>query len=145
MLDHLIFNVKKWFEISNDMSAITANNKNYYACPSRFTVMAETTIKNPNTGNGWRVLNDAEVTCVGAGQDVYFFDGQLEIYADSDENKHPNNAVYSHYYYTGVVEKTNVRNVIWGGKAFYILLRQWLSMLSLYLRKERKHARSYAI
>lgn len=45
MLDHLIFNVKKWFEISNDMSAITANNKNYYACPSRFTVMAETPIK----------------------------------------------------------------------------------------------------
>nr|DAQ70485.1 MAG TPA: hypothetical protein [Caudoviricetes sp.] len=116
MLDHLILNAKKWFEISNDMPAVTANNKSYYACPSRFTIMAETPIKSPNTGNDWRVLNDAEVTCVGAGKDVYFFDGQLEIYADGDEYKHPSDANYSHYYYTGVVKKENVRNVIWGGK-----------------------------
>lgn len=116
MLDHLLLNNLKWFNIGDSANTVTANNKSYYACPFRFTIMAETPIKNPNTGNDWRVLNDAEVTCVGAGKDVYFFDGQLEIYADGDEYKHPSDANYSHYYYTGVVKKENVRNVIWGGK-----------------------------
>nr|DAO82343.1 MAG TPA: hypothetical protein [Bacteriophage sp.] len=32
-----------------------------------------------------------------------------------------------------------------GVKTFYILLHQWLNVLSLQLGKERKHARSYAV
>ncbi|MCZ3889452.1 hypothetical protein [Lactobacillus crispatus] len=113
MLDHMLFNLKKWFAIDDNANSVVANSRTWYACPNKFTVPAGMNIDNPNTGSFWVVAEDTTVSCVGAGKDKYFFEGTLNLKFTDSGTTQP--ATYSTTYETGVAPKSIVKNIIWGG------------------------------
>lgn len=152
MLDHMIFNRLKWFNISGNANEVAANNKIWLAVPNKLVLRAGSSVdflNDLNTGSVKypKIMNTVTVHCIGATKDAYFFDGNITW----DDNNGDFGSIdlqevpYGSSTIIGMVAKQEVQNVIWEEKTFYLLLCQWLSMLLLSLRKERKHARSYAI
>ena len=137
MLDHMIFNKLKWFNIADNADSVTANGKNYSAVPKKITIKQGTMIFSDSLKFGSAigddsvnvfVNNDCEVDCVGASGDYYFFTGDVPAksfaslvgsnnpsyftFAMPNENNYGSYSVH----YPGYVRKSDVKNVIWGGK-----------------------------
>lgn len=115
MIDHLQYNRTKFYPIADNSDKVTANGRNYTAVPKSFTIKQDAHI---GTGEAY-ARNDTNVTCVGAGDDYYFFTGQIRVnyiqgdsgsaYQDFDFGPSSVNGI-------GQVAKTGIKNVIWGGK-----------------------------
>lgn len=121
MLDYLIFNKLKWFNADTSKDNTVINGKNYFAVPKSFTIPAGTHINwnNDDDGeNGYTVYRDANVTCVGAGEKYYFCAGTFVYKYNGDtvgfSGPTDNAENWNHTFY---VNKSVVKNVIWGGKA----------------------------
>ncbi|WP_297954168.1 hypothetical protein [uncultured Lactobacillus sp.] len=111
MLDHLILNAKKWFEISDNANTVTANGKKYIAIPVKATIPANTmitTYPNPSTQrvrqdtsiliesyypNGTGILNTVEPAVLALGN----------IYANGSGEC--------------LVKVSDLKNVNWGDKS----------------------------
>lgn len=122
MLDHLIFNRSKWFNVADNASSVTANGKKYYAIPTQVTVPKGTILYlMDDTVNEFKqhavVAQDG--TCkVGAlilkGQLAEGLNGDgianLDVYL---LNGHV--VVENGFTTGGFVKITDVTNPVWGG------------------------------
>ena len=112
MLDHLIFNKLKWFNVTDNADSVTANGKNYYACPTEVTLVAGA----PFSGENEYIVSDLKVKCLGVGSDVYYVGGGNIPFSGT-----PGGETLQYFYTTYsdpiTVPKTSCKNPIWGDKA----------------------------
>lgn len=134
MLDHLIFNKLKWFNVADNADSVKANNKDYVALPTSFTLPKDTHVSNGYNQSGMNISRDCEVTCVGSSNDFYYFCGKiftdwnyLDNEFDIDNPKDVENSVT--FERPWFVRKSKVTNVKWGGKALLSHVYQWFRAL----------------
>lgn len=77
MLDHMIFNRLKWFNISGNANEVAANNKIWLAVPNKLVLRAGSSVdflNDLNTGSVKypKIMNTVTVHCIGATKDAYF-------------------------------------------------------------------------
>lgn len=123
MVDHLIFNKLKWFNVADNASSVTANGKKYYAIPTQVTVPKGTILYYmDDSANEFRqnAVISQDCTCkVGA----FILKGQLaegindDGVANFDVYKLNGHVVIENGSTTGgFVKITDVTNPVWGGK-----------------------------
>ena len=153
MLDHMIFNKLKWFNIGDNANEITANGKKWTSHPTSIVIADGTPLAGFDgpaslaSGDNWYSLGQQTVKCLAKTGNSYAICGPIKVYRGNNVDDQ-----YTYAFELAIVDKMNVpepgnQSVIsenWGVDASYLLSYQWLSMLSLRLRKERKHARSHA-
>lgn len=122
MLDHMLFNRLKWWNISGNDEQVSANGKNFLAIPSSFTICKGAELQPWKSYEGsFYAEEDTQVKCIGRGTTGYFFVGNVKA------NSLP--SLDSASYYTdwhidqgaggpGFVHNADIKNVIWGVKAF---------------------------
>ncbi|ALJ23979.1 hypothetical protein AO203_09475 [Lactobacillus gallinarum] len=122
-LSHLIFNRLKWFNVADNADSVKANNKDYVALPTSFTLPKDTHVSDGDHQSGMNITRDCEVTCVGSSNDFYYFCGRIvtdwnatDWYAfDIDNPKDVEDSVT--FERPWFVRKSKVTNVKWGGVA----------------------------
>ena len=122
MLDHLIFNKLKWFNVADNASSVTANGKKYYAIPTQVTVPKGTILyimdDSVNEFKQHGVVAQDGTCKVGAlilkGQLAEGLDGygiaNLDVYLLNG-----NVVIENGFTASGFVKITDVINPVWGG------------------------------
>lgn len=138
MVDHLIFNKLKWFNVADNASSVTANGKKYYAIPTQVTVPKGTILYlMDDSANEFmqHAVVAQDCTCkVGA----FILKGQLaegtngDGVANFDVYKLNGHVIVENGTTGGFVKITDVTNPVWGGKRLLIAL---LSRVYATLRK----------
>ena len=119
-VDHMLFNKQKWFNVADNADSVKANNKDYVALPTSFTLPKDTHVSDGYHQSGMNISRDCEVTCVGSSNDFYYFCGKiftdwngLDRALDIDNPKDLKNSVT--FERPWFVRKSKVTNVKWGG------------------------------
>ena len=124
MLDHLIFNKLKWFNVADNASSVTANGKKYYAIPTQVTVPKGTILyimdDSVNEFKQHGVVAQDGTCKVGAlilkGQLAEGLDGygiaNLDVYLLNG-----NVVIENGFTASGFVKITDVINPVWGVNA----------------------------
>lgn len=120
MLDHMLFNLKKWFAIDDNADSVTINNNQYYKAPKQVKTPPVETMRELCV-NGLPYTEHI-YDCVGASNMYYVLKGTVR------------QAGSGTMVTTFLVEKTGC-TPIWGGKTSLIRLCQQFRSL-LYSRKE---------
>ncbi len=105
----ILFEGKKWFNVADSDSYVTANGKKYYPVPSKITIKEGTSITYPSRGTveafiTYKLEQDVEVECIAANDKYYFYTGKLEKYG----------YFFSEDRTVGVVLKSDCKNIVWG-------------------------------
>lgn len=126
MLDHMLFNAKKWFNVDDSQTQITANGKRWFAIPTKVVIKSGANI-NQVHGITSQLVSETTFSVVGYFNEYdnvypYLLHGTYTSkYLDNTET---NTA-------TVQVDKEDVKKVIWGGKNllshFWHRIRQALS------------------
>lgn len=106
MLDYLIFNKLKWFNVADNAEKMTINGKNWIALPTKITVKSDA-IANTLSGSVYRLTNDATLSVKGILNGQYIASGEIEVQSYSSDTEKIN-AIFT-------VDKSDIKNVIWGG------------------------------
>lgn len=118
MLDHMLFNLKKWFNVGDNADKVMANGRTYYALPSKVTVSAgQEILENSNEIASRVPLYDATLNVRGfvnstENSDSYYIaHGKVIVQSSADPLKTItlNDASYD-------VKPNQIKKVIWGGK-----------------------------
>lgn len=118
MLDHLILNKLKWWNVNSDNANI--DGKNYLAIPTSFTICKGAELSGwGNYQSNFYALEDTQVTCTGRGSGGYFFAGSINgnVYPDGSgvtENMRFG-LLDASGQVPGFVRSADVKNVKWGG------------------------------
>ena len=134
-IDHLVFNKQNWFNVADNDDSVKANNKDYVALPTSFTLPKGTHVSDGDHEGGMNTSRDCEVTCVGSSDDFYYFcgkiftdwsglDSELDIGNPKDVE---NTAIFERPWF---IRKSKVTNVKWGGKALLSHVYQWFRSLN---------------
>lgn len=133
MLDHIIFNKLKWFNIADNVESVNANNRVYYTMPRSFSIPANVDII---FSYGGRDNNDSDIADINFSPQTTHQNGQQmdniacigikaknsTIYYLFNSNVPILNSVNHIEWVTtngeAVVKASDVKNVIWGGKSF---------------------------
>lgn len=113
MIDHMLFNVKKWFNVDDSQTQITANGKRWLAMPTKVVIKSGANI-NQVHGITSQLVSETTFSVVGYFNEYdnvypYLLHGTYTSkYLDNTET---NTA-------TVQVDKEDVKKVIWGGKTF---------------------------
>lgn len=108
MLDHMIFNKLKWFNIGDNVDQVTANGKSYTAIPKQIKVQNRASIMWASSGD--HSISDT-LSCCGIFYGTFFgIDGNHTWYVVQQDS------------WVGWTNEQNIKNVIWGGKSFYMLV-----------------------
>ena len=133
-LSRLIFNRLKWFNVADNADSVKANNKDYVALPTSFTLPKDTHVIDGYHQSGMNISRDCEVTCVGSSNDFYYFCGKiftdwnvLDRALDIDNPKDVEDSVT--FERPWFVRKSKVTNVKWGGKSLLSHVYQWFRAL----------------
>lgn len=116
MLDHMLFNKLKWFNIANNATTIQANGKKWRAYPQTITV--DGSCNFTIASGGGQIQHDGPddtYTCLGS------FDGHYVVNGHAGE-------IEGHYGLL-LVPEDYVASVNWGGKTHTIGLYQRLRSL----------------
>lgn len=134
-IDHLVFNKQNWFNVADNDDSVKANNKDYVALPTSFTLPKGTHVSDGYHQGGMNITHDCEVTCVGSSNDFYYFCGKiftdwsgLDSELDIDNPKDVENKII--YTAPWFIRKSKVTNVKWGGKALLVALYQRFKALT---------------
>ena len=73
MIDHLLFNRKKYYPVDNNASAISANGRIFYALPKRVKLNKEMMIENFSGSS--EEISSGQIFGVITGQDRDFWFG----------------------------------------------------------------------
>lgn len=121
MVDHLIFNKLKWFNVADNADNITANGRSFYALPSKIkltknsaTVWVVMGVNSPGFFDSGKVFD-----VIGVYKNTYNEGGKkryIVSYSESGRN-----------YILSVSESDCTP--IWGGKALLSHLYQWFRNL----------------
>lgn len=119
-VDHILFNKLKWFNVADNADSVKANNKDYVALPTSFTLPKGTHVNDGDHDGDMNTSRDCEVTCVGSSDDFYYFCGKiftdwsgLNSEHDIDNPKDVENSVT--FERPWFIRKSKVTNVKWGG------------------------------
>ena len=134
-VDHLVFNKQNWFNVADNDDSVKANNKDYVALPTSFTLPKGTHVSDGDHEGGMNTSRDCEVTGVGSSDDFYYFcgkiftdwsglDSELDIGNPKDVE---NTAIFERPWF---IRKSKVTNVKWGGKALLSHVYQWFRSLN---------------
>ena len=134
-VDHLVFNKQNWFNVADNDDSVKANNKDYVALPTSFTLPKGTLVSDGDHEGGLNTSRECEVTCVGSSDDFYYFcgkiftdwsglDSELDIGNPKDVE---NTAIFERPWF---IRKSKVTNVKWGGKALLSHVYQWFRSLN---------------
>ena len=122
MLDHMIFDKLKWFNISDNANEVVANNKIWLAVPNKLVLKAGSSVAFLNDLNTMdmhhpQITDTVTVHCIGATNDAYFFDGNItwDDHNGDFGSFDLKEVIYSSNTVIGMVAKQEVQNVIWGG------------------------------
>lgn len=131
-VDHMLFNKQKWFNVADNADSVKANNKDYVALPTSFTLPKDTHVSDGYHESGMNISQDSEVTCVGSSNDFYYFCGSIitdwgGYIEDIDNPKDVEDTV--DFERPWFVRKSKVTNVKWGGKALLSHVYQWFRSL----------------
>lgn len=122
-INHLIFNRLKWFNINNDSTEISANNKAFLAIPAEITVPdgfrvnLDTSMYAYNDSDGFRLRGDNTAKVVAVGEYDYILHPQQWWNSDTYRDKKEDGRSDGYYKYIAwlKVPKTQAKNVKWGG------------------------------
>ena len=122
-VDHLLFNSSKWFNISNDSTEISANNKAFLAMPTEITVPdgfrvnLDTSMYAYNDADGFRLRGDNTAQVVAVGEYDYILHPQQSWNSDTYRDKYEDGRSDGYYKYIAwlKVPKNQAKNVKWGG------------------------------
>lgn len=136
-IDHLLFNSLKWFNINNDSTEISANNKVFLAIPSEITVPdgfrvnLDSSMYAYNDADGFRLRGDNTAKVVAVGKYDYILHPQQNWNSDTYRDKSEDGRSDGYYKYIAwlKVPKSQAKNVKWGGKALLSHLYQWFRNL----------------
>lgn len=107
MIDYLIFNKLKWFNVVDNAESALINNKKYVALPSEVTLPDNTFVTDIMGNISDRVDNETSFKVVGlfsqGGTDYYVITGNFT------------GKVYGETGGTMAVSKSAVKNPKWGG------------------------------
>lgn len=121
MLDHLILNTKKWFEISDSDTSIVANGKTWSPHPATVTVRQGGVIGG---ANGSAIsIGRSTFRCVGTANNYYAITGT------ANRNGQWEDLPDTFPIYLSCVSASDVESVNWGGKFLPIRLYQRLRSL----------------
>ena len=136
-IDHLIFNSLKWFNINDDSTEISANNKEFLAIPTEITipdgfkVNLDTSMYQYRDADGFRLKGDNIAKVVAVGEDDYIVHPQQSWNSDTyiDNSEDGRSDGYNKYIAWLKVPKNQAKNVKWGSKALLSHLYQWFRNL----------------
>lgn len=122
-VDHLIFDSLKWFNINNDSTEISANNKAFLAMPTEITIPAgfrvnlDSSMYEYNDSDGFCLKDDHTAEVVAVGKDDYIVHPQQSWYSDTYRDKSKDGRSNGYYKYIAwlKVPKNQAKNVKWGG------------------------------
>lgn len=120
MLDHLLFNKLKWWNVNDSDQQITANNKKYYAIPNQIVIKANTYFQyylpQENWYRNFTTTHDETVNVVGISAKGYFISGELKDLATVGGSTLSNIDSLSFVEDNPLfVSSGNVKSVVWGG------------------------------
>ena len=145
MLDHMLFNLQKWFNIADNTNSVNANNRTYYTFPRSFSIPANTDI---TFNYGGENVSDSDVADINYSQNTTRQNGQQmdniacigikvknsTIYYLFNSNVPILNSVSKIEWVTtngeATVKASDVKNVIWGKKSLLIHLYQALRAIT---------------
>ena len=118
MIDHLIFNKLKWFNVTDNADNVKANGRNYFAMPVSFTIPKDTHLSDGDHDAGFDLSKDCDVTCVGASADFYYFCGEIEFtqsYRGSEWRvDNPQDVYWRNIFHSPMfIKKDKVKNIRW--------------------------------
>ena len=121
-IDHLLFNSLKWFNINNDSTEISANNKVFLAIPSEITVPdgfrvnLDSSMYAYNDADGFRLRGDNTAKVVAVGKYDYILHPQQNWNSDTYRDKSEDGRSDGYYKYIAwlKVPKSQAKNVKWG-------------------------------
>lgn len=125
MLDHMIFNKLKWFNIGDNANEITANGKKWTAHPTSIVIADGTPLESFDgpaglaSGDNWYSLGQQTVKCLAKTGNSYAIYGPIKVYRGNNMDDQ-----YTYAFELAIVDKTHVplpsgQSVIsenWGGK-----------------------------
>ena len=122
-ISHLIFNRLKWFNINDDSTEISANNKEFLAIPTEITVPdgfrvnLDTSMYEYNDADGFYLKGDHTAKVVAVGEDDYIIHPQQSWSSDTyiDNSEDGRSDGYYKYIAWLKVPKNQAKNVKWGG------------------------------
>ena len=139
MLDHLIFNKLKWFNVTDNADNVKANGRNYEAIPSQVKVPAHTEITLLNDAKTALIQfekyanKDTILNCVGVVNNYYCCTGEIILDQYGSPNEYGSyGTIFAANLDTellGLVPKSQVQVTNWGGKALLSHLYQWFRSL----------------
>lgn len=105
MLDHLIFNKLKWFNVADNAQSTTINGRKYLACPKSFVFKDSDNSMEQENGNPY-------TTCLGISRDneMWYRDASGQFSAVS-------------------MTSSDVKNINWGGNSPLSHVYQWFRAL----------------
>ncbi|NRO91134.1 hypothetical protein IMAU10142_01162 [Lactobacillus helveticus] len=121
MLDHLIFNKLKWFNVADNADNVRANGRSFYALPSKIKLTNDdVTLWTVNGGSLPYVFDSGQVfDVIGAYKNTYNENGKKRYIVSYS---------YSNQDYILSVSESDC-TPIWGGKAPLSHLYQWFRAL----------------
>lgn len=148
MVDHLIFNKLKWFNVADNADSVTANGKDYEAVPQQVKIPENTKVNLFNSFNSADirgekyVASDTVLNCIGVIGENYCCSGKITLNEYDAPNEYGDygttstvdlnggkNEWVSENYNICVIPKSKVQVVKWGGKALLSHLYQWFRSL----------------
>lgn len=85
MVDHLIFNKLKWFNVADNADSVTANGKDYEAVPQQVKIPKNTKVNLFNSFNSMNVhgekyvASDTVLNCIGVIGKNYCCSGKIVL------------------------------------------------------------------
>lgn len=119
MLDYLIFNKLKWFNVTDNAETVNVNGKSYTAVPKQIEIPAgaswhEICGGTVNQGE-WTINEPITVNCIGAISDAYLFVGRIHNTNDDSYFNLDYPGGDSNEINLGLILKNKVSKVNWGG------------------------------
>lgn len=114
MLDHMLFNLQKWFAIDDNANSVTINSNRYYKAPKQIRTAGQTII---GSYGELACYSNYIYNVVGAGNDYYLANGPLSV-AGGDTTTD-----------TFMIKKSDCTPIWGGGKALLSHLYQWFRKL----------------
>ncbi|MDB6263535.1 hypothetical protein [Lactobacillus amylovorus] len=135
MVDHLIFNKLKWFNVADNADSVTANGKDYEAVPQQVKIPKNTKVNLFNSFNSADIrgekyaASDTVLNCIGVIGENYCCSGKItlnqydepQLYggygsqSTIDLNGSKDEWVNDENYSICVIPKSKVQVVKWGG------------------------------
>lgn len=80
MLDHMLFNLQKWFAVDDNADSVIINNNQYYKAPKQIRTKEAVTVGATYT---MLSLGNWTYNVVGAGNDYYIAYGDVRVAGDT--------------------------------------------------------------